>query len=190
MTYPYITHNNLQEKQHYMYSQYQGMDFLKDYLKSRACRHWPTEDAPRPSITATGSPVQQELMVVYEILKDKHWNQDMHHTVNAYIKSFEVRKRLYTEYDLNWKPVQGAGFEEFDSYLLLADCLLLAYKETGCLKYFSCLLKLDDTLLSIQNKLGAGQKSWLYQVVGEEVKLVDQLAREVGITMEENQVCD
>lgn len=35
MSYQYVTANNLYEKQNYMYSEYKGMVFLKDYLDSR-----------------------------------------------------------------------------------------------------------------------------------------------------------
>ncbi len=101
--------------------------------------------------------------------------------IDEYVKSFEVRKRIYTGYDGNWKPLPGAGFEDYGSYLLLADCLLWMYQHTRCLKYFSCLLKLDDTLLSVENKLGSRQKEHLGSIIRQELGIFGHLAEEEGI---------
>lgn len=38
MEYKYITENNLFEKQTYMYSEYKGIDFIKEYMSSR--KNW------------------------------------------------------------------------------------------------------------------------------------------------------
>lgn len=35
MLYKYITSNNLYEKQNYMYSEYGGIEFIKEYINSR-----------------------------------------------------------------------------------------------------------------------------------------------------------
>ena len=104
--------------------------------------------------------------------------------LKAYVKSFEVRKRLYTEY-LDWKPAEGALFEEYDTYLIFSDCLLEAYRRTGGLKYYSCLLKVDDVLLSIQFLLTCRERERLLGIISEELEIFQTLSEKHGIVLEE-----
>ena len=190
MTYKYITENNLYEKQTYMYSEYGGICFLKEYIHSRQVYldHQKETKSDKPEaeqIHLKISPVRHDLQRIKDKLKKEKWNKETKDLVNAYTKSFEVRKRIYEEYDCNWKPVCGAGFEDGESYLLLAECLLLTYENTRNLKYFSCLLKVDDTVLSIQDKLAETLKRRLCGILVQELNIFYQLAKEKGIILEE-----
>lgn len=117
-------------------------------------------------------------------MKDGCTNYETVTWVNAYTKSFEVRKRIYTSYDDNFKPSPDAGFEDYDNYLLFAEYLLLVYKQTGCLKYFNCLLKVDDTLLSVWGKLQEYQKDYMSYIICQELECFYRLANENKICME------
>lgn len=187
MSYKYIANNNLYEKQTYMYSEYKGMDFLKEYLDSRkVCLN--SQENPGEDVLVQyetlNNPVQQDLLKIVQKLNNGNCSKELMTYVNAYTKSFEVRKRLYSCYDDNWKPTTDAGFEDYESYLLFAECLLLAYRHTECLKYFSCLLKVDDTLLSIQEKLRDQLKKHCCRIIQQEVNIFYQLAREHEICWE------
>lgn len=195
MAYKYITDNNLYEKQNYMYSEYGGKDFINEYLESRQTyvkkqMERSEFDEEIPLMEALHKPnnlVRQNLQEMLTQLKAGDTNgscRQIMNCVNAYTKSFEVRKRLYTGYDDNWKPLEGAGFEDYTSYLLFADCLLQGYRHTGCLKYFSCLLKVNDTLLSVQNQLDEQSKTLFCQIIRQELNIFYQLAREKGIDVE------
>ena len=184
MKYKYITRNNLYEKQTYMYSEFKGMDFIKEYLNSRknCLNEFDKTETVGKGTEITYSVVYKDLLSNCENLKTgKNLNKAIA-SVNAYTKSFEVRKRIYTGYDAEWKPLNGAGFEEYESYLVFADCLLLAYHQTKCLKYFNCLLKLDDTLLSIQNRMGQEAKEHFRQTIQQELDIFNQLASANGIS--------
>lgn len=181
MAYEYITENNLYERQNYMYSEYRGMEFLKDYLDSR---HKYTEShiiggggylCPVESID---DPTQQDFMIILQKLKAGDCSKEIVEKVNAYTKSFEVRKRIYSSYSELWKPEKNANFENYQSYLLFADCLLYMYQYMGCLKYFNCLLKLNDTLLSIQDFLPDNLQEYFYGIISREVDVFHQLAHE------------
>lgn len=187
MAYEYITNNNLYEKQTYMYSKYRGVDFLKDYLDSR----YQFIDSQKrlegdifPYAEPANDPVQEELMDIFHKLKAGDHSREIMDRVNAYTKSFEVRKRLYSCYNSDSKPIEGAGFENYQSYLLFADCLLNMYQHTGCLKYFSCLLKLNDTVLSVQDCLTESMKECFCQIIRQELDIFYQLARKKGIDVE------
>lgn len=186
MAYEYITDNNLYEKQHYMYSEYRGVDFLKDYLDSRykyidSRKIWGGISSYTESLDDL---VQNDFMGILQKLKDGDYSRETIDTMNAYTKSFEVRKRIYLCYDSHWKPVEGTGFENYYSYLLFADCLLHMYQHTGCLKYFSCLLKVDDSLLSVQSRLPENLQGYFSQLISRELDVFFQLARENGLDEE------
>lgn len=192
MVYEYITENNLYHKQSYMYSEYGGIEFLKAYLYSRQkyMDKYDTQFHSNEEIVETDSAnlslVGQELRQIRNHLRNEDFDDDVKDLVNAYTKSFEVRKRIYNEYDNTWKPVEQAEFEDYAAYLMLADCLLLSYGHTKCLKYISCLLKVDDTLLSIQNRLDGRLKYHLCDVIRQELGIFYQLVNENSICLEVN----
>lgn len=186
MAYKYITNNNLYEKQNYMYSEYKGMTFLKEYLDSRQAfleqnEYEKTDNAVGESIS---DPVQLDLSNLKRNMESGNYDKETVGLINAYTKSFEVRKRIYAEYDDNWKPLSNAGFENSENYLLFADCLVLAYRSLKCMKYLNCLLKVVDTLLSIQNRLDCRSKEYLSCIIRQELDIVYQIAGENDICWE------
>ena len=185
MSYKYITDNNLYQKQNYMYSEYGGLSFLKEYIKSRQS-YLNLFSSKEPSIIwdSPCNPVQKHLLEIREELKSEKCNEQMIDIVRAYTKSFEVRKRIYTEYTDNWKPFDNASFEDYTNYLLFADCLLYVYHYTDCCKFFSCLLKLDDTILSIQEKLTVQQKNYFCSIIEQELDIFYHLAEKNMVHLE------
>lgn len=186
MSYKYITDNNLYEKQTYMYSEYCGKSFLNDYLSSRQgylqdiVEEWCENDAVCTFKCAT----EENLKVILSRLKKETEETDTCSLINLYTKSFEVRKRLYTEYDARWKPAENAQFEVYEIYLLFADCLIRAYRRTGCLKYLSCLMKVNDTVLSISDKLASELRPYMAWIVNAELEAFFELSDKIGIGLE------
>lgn len=187
MAYEYVTDNNLYEKQTYMYSKYRGMDFLRDYLASR-CNYIDAEGSADedilPCVKTSDDVVERELIDILQKMKAGDYSTEIVKAMNAYTKSFEVRKRIYSGYDNQWKPIEGIGFENYQNYLLFADCLLQMYWHTKCLKYFSCLLKVDDTLLSLRGRLSERLQKSFRRIISLELDVFHQLIRENGINGE------
>lgn len=195
MAYQYITENNLYHKQTYSYSEYGGTGFLKEYVASRK------EYLNRKNLHGTGSkesgvqecPAEAEVLggTVQDLrdlrgrLKEGYADADTMERLNAYTKSFEVRKRIYGRYNREWKPVGTMEFENYGTYLLFAECLVFACQNTESLKYFSCLLKLDDTLLSVWEKMDAVQRDGLYRILEKELGIFRRIADGKGICLEE-----
>lgn len=185
--YPYISDNNLYEKQSYMYSDYFGMMFLKEYLDSR--NHFIKNDCnlgkdSLEEFETGGNPVRRELLAFSMKMKSGIFNCEIKSSVDRYTKSFEVRKRLYIDYEDNMRPKADADFKDYDSYLVFANVLLQIYGYTNCLKYLNCLLKLDDTLLSIQKQLSDQQRGHLSRILNQELTCFYQLAENIGIDLE------
>lgn len=187
MGYKYITDNNLYEKQTYMYSEYGGAAFLKEYINSR-------QNYLKKSFLGGGHEedeacifrcdTEKQLRMILAQLKTGDTESETLALLNLYTKSFEVRKRIYTEYDDKWKPIEDSQFQVYEIYLLFADCLIHAYKQTDCLKYLNCLLKVDDTLLSISADLKPVLMTYLAWIVDMELKAVFELVDKMSISLE------
>lgn len=185
MAYKYITDNNLYQTQDYMYSEYGGVDFIREYISSRRTYlESPKGAGNAESRKKESNAVREELRDILKNLKSSAYDEEVICSVDVYAKRFEIRKKIYTKYDRNKKPFLDAGFEDYESYLLLADCLLFVYRKKRCLKYFSCLLKIDDTLLSMQDKLGEEEREYLRKIIRQELDIFYLLAQENGIGKE------
>lgn len=157
MSYQYITENNLVHKQSYMYSEYRGKEFLKDFFHSRKKLTAQNDIEEISSRDVTLDETLSELINLEQELRRNGLSSANIECVRRYLKSFEVRKRLYSAYSAGMRPKEDAVYDNYDSYLVMADILRIMFDETKCLKYFSCLLKINDTLLSIKDNLNVGQ---------------------------------
>lgn len=143
MEYIYITDNNLEKKQKYNYSQYGGEAFLNAYLANRkdAIDKLEEKNAIHQTYTELKK-IKTQLSIVRTV------DQILKNDIDAYVKTFEVRKRLYTGYDQNWKPT-NEDYHDYMNYIIFAQVLVTMYEITDNVKYLSCLMKLDDTLISL-----------------------------------------
>lgn len=174
MQYKYITEDNLENKQDYMYSEFCGKDFLNAYKRSRLS--YISETNNENIVHNTRS----ELESIRESLK-KRENINVRQLLDQYVKRFEVSKRLFTEYNESWKPTDQASYEQFDLYILLSECCIKFYTLSNCAKYFSCALKIDDTLLSIANRMTVSECVGLREILRCELAEYDTLALKVEI---------
>ncbi len=180
MDYKYITENNLEDRQNYMYSEFCGAEFLQAYNNSRLSFIRGIEKIPDG---AELHDTRKELSELKNSLNDarisggKSWKD----IIDVYVKKFEVSKRLFTEYNGKWKPTENASYEQFDIYMLLSECCLQVYRITECTKYFSCLLKIDDTLLSVINRMTHSEQKRLSWILEAEIEEYDKLAERLEV---------
>jgi hypothetical protein len=166
-----------------MYSKYCGIDFLKAYIDSRNVKNKQLFTQKAKAVTDPKSETTINLKSILSGLTNNSDTDSAIRELNGYVKSFEVRKRLYAGY-IDWKPTEGAGFENYESYLVFAECLLQAYSLTGNFKYYSCLLKVDDTLLSLTSELTDEQTVRLDNIIDMELLYFGQMIKQHGISLE------
>lgn len=172
MSYKYITENNLEHKQTYMYSEYGGMNFLLEYecIRQEFIKKYPSDNLSIEEFFSENTKTIRELSDIYCLLAKE---EEMDYSrLDGYLKSFEVRKKLYDCYQgYTFKPVNEDNYGDTMTYILLSACLYLAYERTKCLKYYNSMLKVNDTLISLEKLMGR-----------EECKLVSfYLEKELGI---------
>jgi len=179
MEYKYITEDNLINKQNYMYSEFGGREFLDAYIYSRDS--YIEEKSNKMEYHES----RAELRKILSSLESNDYGL-IKGILDLYVKRFEVSKRLYNEYDENWKPTKNSSYLDIDLYIVLAEICSYAYKLTGCTKYLSCLLKLDDTLLSLKEKMTYTQSQKFKSVLVCERKEIDKLFNCLRIEIDDN----
>lgn len=167
--YGYITDNNLERRQTYQYSSFQGTPFLTVYEQSRGKllngignRTYPLEILL--NATMEGIPdhpsSESELLTKHllsawlekELQSEQSYTNGSDELLKFFVKKFEVRKRIFEKYDLKLSPLTKS-YNVHELYILFAVVINHAYMRTQNLFYLNCALKLGDTLLSISELL-------------------------------------
>lgn len=191
MEYSYITSNNLENTQSYMYTSYGGESFLQAYLKSRSLyiyRNISVSASLQKMVEESALQQDETFKELLALWNTPRWTEiTCKEKVDQYVKRFEVRKRLFGAYDKTTKkPILETGYQETNRYLLLAAVVEKAYRTFGSLKYLSCLLKLDDTLLSLMSKLTQTQHLLACGLLACEVDHVQEIGCRKQVTLFKN----
>ena len=144
----------------------------------------------------------QDISDVYEIIKkNKFSTNELYHSIimelisnpkntqtipiiDKFLKKFEIRKRIFLNYDNEFNII-GDEFKEIQNYVLLSFMCLIRYQTTSDLKYLNTFLKLNDLICSakklIVNKIDI---SLFHYLLTSEMKYVLKLLDESGIWLE------
>jgi len=173
--YKYITENNLENRQDYMYSKYGGDDFLKAYFLTR--EKFISKNIRGESFKISreeeGGETNVGLIALLKELKSGNWTEKIKHELDFFVKAFEVRKKIYDDYEIGTvRPALDSGYARIENYILLSGCAYYGYSISGILKYLNAMLKLDDTLLSISDRMNDEEKNNLAILLKLETKLI------------------
>ena len=188
MQYKYVTDNNLENIQTYMYSEYFGLDFLKAYWQSRLENITSKElsrcDMENKIENYIQSDVSAKLFDLWEKIKNVDIGDIKDH-VDPYVKKFEVKKRLYRKYETDGRAVLESGYDEYASYILLGMIVSELYRGSGNLKYLNCMLKITDTLISVRKAMDGELVQIAEKLMTDELEYIDCLLRKNSIDVEE-----
>ncbi len=199
MKYQYNRTDLIDERQDYMYSNFEGEDFIEAYLENRLnCLN--SSSFQIESIEHIESRVVAELENFLEsdresklendagLLSTKHFLLNIAHSfllgekekairnLDLLIHRFEVSKKIYPYYEHT--VTSGSGSDrEYILYLLMGLVLTYSYMKTGDLQHLSTLLKIVDTIISIKprTKLDRAEFGIFEVLVLGEVNLVERL---------------
>lgn len=184
--YKYVTADNLETPQTYMYTTYEGAAFLQNYRSSRETflRAYAQDRRTDFEMLSQGLDtwLAKKIRCAAETLRTGTLQGEGKDALEFLVKVFELRKRLYAEYPERYRPNEGSGYREARHYLLLGGLLVRAHALTGNLKYLNTLLKLDDTLLSLSEKLDRVQKGYAAELLARELEATTALAERQGLT--------
>lgn len=183
--YKYVTEDNLEWPQTYMYTEYGGWEFLHDYKESRenflAEQEIGRAEDFRQTVSEDEGRLEAMLQKASAIMGDGKLDDEILGVLEFLVKVFELRKRLYSEYPKGYKPDEASGYRRYDRYISLGILLSQAYRRTSNLKYLNTLLKLDDTLLSLTSVLDERQKRCVAALLKSELVYVEDLAEQQGL---------
>jgi len=201
--YPYTETNLLENPQKYQMSPYLGKNFLINFFKSRENQLKVLEKTGKIfleldevikqlSINYSKNTLDdflqtnietEEILSLLLIKFSNAIDNDITKILNEFIKKFEVKKRLYSSYDKNFKE-SSSLYSNLRNYILLSTLCMLAYKKNKNLKYLNTSLKLNDTVCSQINKLKTNlEKSLFYHILKIELQNIDSLCntKKVGL---------
>lgn len=194
-SYPYITKNNLENRQNYHYSVFGGKEFLKSYQETRI------NYLQKCEIEFSNNKIEvyvKEIFNKYEFKESEYFflkeylifslclcfeykhNEIDINIINKIIKTFEVRKRLYDFYTNNTRltPIKENNYDDFENYELLATLFCNLYEYENNLQILSSLMKLNDILISLETKTTLSVYS-----ITKEITFFEELMKNKGVIL-------
>lgn len=169
--YTYAQGDLLDKPNTYQYSKYHGNQFLTDWQQHRQEIMSELGEPQTPVWAAEAEPIPDKPPYRLDILL-KHMPDD-YKLLKTLIKKFEVTKKLYREYDQNFKPVDKSAYQDLSLYIRMAEVVEQAYSQTSDLMYLNVFLKLMDTLISRRKDLSEQEKKRLCWLIIQENKHVE-----------------
>ncbi|MFC5528943.1 hypothetical protein [Cohnella yongneupensis] len=112
------------------------------------------------TLVTIDTPEMLDLLIVHVLSADQAENDESYlRLLNAFTKSFEVRKRLYEQYTKEFKPL-SANYRSVDNYAKFSFVLAVVYLKTNNLKYLNALLKINDTIASVSKEVNESPQSF------------------------------
>jgi hypothetical protein len=99
------------------------------------------------------------------------------------LTKFEVTKRIYEDYDTDFKPLDKDACRNLSLYLRAAEIFDVAYMHWGSLQYLNALLKIMDILCAFYQKLNEAEQARLVRLIECEQEYVTALAKTIGVTL-------
>ena len=97
-------------------------------------------------------------------VKDKTTNQIIYTLLSRLIKKYEISRSIYSN-----------KYRDLESYVLFAANLVIYYKHSGNIKFLNALLKLNDSLCSVHEKITKDYIVLLYFSINAEIEEVKKL---------------
>lgn len=182
--YPYSQGDRLEERNTYFYSQYHGAAFFPVWRASRQAalaQLPPAQRVPLPESGEQFESGQDTAALLADLLHRAADAPGKRRLAERLLQRFEVSKRLYRRYDDNFKAVADSGYADFELYLQFAALCLHYADQPAALPFLNGLLKVLDSLISIQRQLNTAQGAQLAWLIGAEGDWVARIAEQAGV---------
>ena len=206
MRYEYTAADNLEKPLYYHYTAYRGAAFMREWyagLKEGIARlqeagqrpDLPNEEGFSLSSQEERQEKAEEIdtaetfrILQCELLKGTAISDWSKERLDGYVKTFEVRKRLYPVYTARFRPADENTWRDMGLYFSFACICADAYEKYRDFRYLNVLLKVNDTLLSQMNRTAfqperSDQEKMVY-ALKKEVDFITEICREKGIKWE------
>ncbi len=191
--YMYSKSNIFDRPQKYMYTPYEGEEFLRQYYLTRSqivelympikaieeaelCT-WIADRIPNALRQSTDIHSEEALCDLVQGLFIDGLDTGRKEILDCLVGRFEVTKRIYVTYDQNFNRKDEA-FRNILNYLLLSVACINVYRISRNLRYLNCQLKLNDLLCSVHEDITQEHLPILLYVLRREQDEIAKLCRE------------
>ena len=195
MEYSYTNTDLLEFPQKYQMTPFEGREFLSSYEKNRQkILDKIKNNQTVNSLSHTLKLLQKQFLIDIKsdqkifvtgnqlssiLLRLQHQKETQQETkfIMALLKKFEIKKRIFSEYDHELKE-NSTDFKILTNYILLAAICAKKFQDNSNPKFLNVLLKLNDTICSqIDSINDVNNLSLIYYIINLELEYVRDLIR-------------
>jgi len=195
LEYSYANTDLLEFPQKYQMTPFEGREFLSSYEKNRQkILDKIKNNQTVNSLSHTLKLLQKQFLIDIKsdqkifvtsnqlssiLLRLQHQKETQQETkfIMALLKKFEIKKRIFSEYDHELKE-NSTDFKILTNYILLAAICAKKFQDNSNPKFLNVLLKLNDTICSqIDSINDVNNLSLIYYIINLELEYVRDLIR-------------
>jgi hypothetical protein len=185
--YPYSHGDRLNDRNTYFYSEYHGPAFLEAWHASRSAALAALPAALPPQLPAARAGQATEgyntAELLTHLLQEQSKQSEHQPLLDRLLQRFEVSKRLYRQYDADFKAIRDSGYDDLNLYILFAAVCVDSQKRPAAMRFLNALLKALDSLISARERLEPEQGARLAWLIEKERAWVQRLAADVGVAV-------
>jgi hypothetical protein len=187
MDYNYKTCDFKTENIEYSYSDFFGLDFIESYYRYRSSFVIESDlDIDIKELLKSIEPKSQmnmKEMVSLNSFLGECLNNDFSQKKQSFdllLRRFEVTKKIYAEYNLDFRPTDRARRELFlENYIFFSYTLAEAYNINGSLKYLNSMLKVNDIICSMYWDLDSKERAIFSNLIRKELSCILNLFKDL-----------
>ena len=195
MEYSYTNTDLVEFPQKYQMTPFEGREFLSSYEKNRQkILDKIKNNQTVNSLSHTLKLLQKQFLIDIKsdqkifvtsnqlssiLLRLQHQKETQQETkfIMALLKKFEIKKRIFSEYDHELKE-NSTDFKILTNYILLAAICAKKFQDNSNPKFLNTLLKLNDTICSqIDSINDVNNLSLIYYIINLELEYIRDLIR-------------
>ena len=195
LEYSYTNTDLFEFPQKYQMTPFEGREFLSSYEKTRQkILDKIKNNQTVNSLSHTLKLLQKQFLIDIKsdqkifvtsnqlssiFLRLQHQKETQQETkfIMALLKKFEIKKRIFSEYDHELKE-NSTDFKILTNYILLAAICAKKFQDNSNPKFLNVLLKLNDTICSqIDSINDVNNLSLIYYIINLELEYVRDLIR-------------
>ena len=195
MKYSYSNDDLLEFPQKYQMTPFEGREFISSYEKNRQkILDIIKNNQTVNSLSHTLKLLQKQFLIDIKsdqkifvtsnqlssiLLRLQHQKETQQETkfIMALLKKFEIKKRIFSEYDHELKE-NSTDFKILTNYILLAAICAKKFQDNSNPKFLNALLKLNDTICSqIDSINDVNNLSLIYYIINHEHEYIRNLIR-------------
>jgi len=195
LEYSYTNTDLLEFPQKYQMTPFEGREFLSSYEKNRQkILDKIKNNQTVNSLSHTLELLQKQFLIDIKsdqkifvtsnqlssiLLRLQHQKETQQETkfIMALLKKFEIKKRIFSEYDHELKE-NSTDFKILTNYILLAAICAKKFQDNSNPKFLNTLLKLNDTICSqIDSINDVNNLSLIYYIINLELEYIRDLIR-------------